>query len=91
MNPRVIKESGYKHLDRVVNLVSPVKVHSDHQCAKYGIYSIIDLHTAPGGKPLPLRMADRTGQNQGWHCDSGISHSTCKSHRKYTLTASLVA
>jgi len=50
MNPRVIKESGYKHLDRVVELVRLVHVHTHYQCAKYGIYSIIDLHTAPGGK-----------------------------------------
>lgn len=30
-------------------------------CAKHGLYAIIDLHTAPGG------------QNQDWHCDSGIT------------------
>lgn len=30
-------------------------------CAKHGLYVIIDLHTAPGG------------QNQDWHCDSGIT------------------
>lgn len=36
MNPRVLKESGFKHLDRVVNL-----------CAKYKIYTILDLHTCP--------------------------------------------
>jgi aryl-phospho-beta-D-glucosidase BglC (GH1 family) len=38
MNPRVLKESGFKHLDRVIEL-----------CASYNIYTILDLHTAPGG------------------------------------------
>ncbi|KAH8827163.1 glycoside hydrolase [Flagelloscypha sp. PMI_526] len=48
MNPRVLKESGFKHLDRAINI-----------CAKYGIYTILDLHTAPGG------------QNTDWHADHG--------------------
>jgi hypothetical protein len=39
MNPRVLKESGFKHLDRVIEL-----------CASHNIYTILDLHTAPGGK-----------------------------------------
>jgi aryl-phospho-beta-D-glucosidase BglC (GH1 family) len=30
-------------------------------CARHGIYVVLDLHTAPGG------------QNQDWHCDSGLS------------------
>ncbi|KAK2037338.1 glucan 1,3-beta-glucosidase [Colletotrichum somersetense] len=49
-NPSVIKESGFRLLDRVVGI-----------CAEYNIYVILDLHAAPGG------------QNQNWHCDSGIS------------------
>ncbi|KAL5514138.1 XYL5_1 [Sanghuangporus baumii] len=48
MNPRVLKKEGFKHLDRVIDL-----------CAKYGIYTIIDCHTAPGG------------QNTDWHSDAG--------------------
>ena len=48
MNPRVLKKEGFKHLDRVVDL-----------CAKHGIYTILDLHTAPGG------------QNTDWHSDNG--------------------
>ena len=48
LNPRVLKESGFKHLDRVVTA-----------CAKHGIYTILDMHTAPGG------------QNGGWHSDAG--------------------
>ncbi|KII90335.1 glycoside hydrolase family 5 protein [Plicaturopsis crispa FD-325 SS-3] len=48
MNPRVLKPEGFKHLDRVIDL-----------CAKHGIYTILDLHTAPGG------------QNTDWHSDHG--------------------
>ncbi|KAJ7213856.1 glycoside hydrolase family 5 protein [Mycena pura] len=48
MNPRVLKQSGFKHLDRVIEL-----------CAAHNIYTILDLHTAPGG------------QNVGWHSDHG--------------------
>jgi aryl-phospho-beta-D-glucosidase BglC (GH1 family) len=48
MNPRVLKAEGFKHLDRVVDI-----------CANHGIYTILDLHSLPGG------------QNQGWHCDAG--------------------
>jgi endoglucanase len=47
MNPGVIKEEAFKHLDRVINL-----------CAKYQIYTIIDLHALPGC------------QNQHWHSDN---------------------
>ena len=48
MNPRVLKEDGFKHLDRVIDI-----------CAQHGIYTILDLHTAPGG------------QNTDWHSDAG--------------------
>ncbi|KAH6902672.1 endo-1,4-beta-glucanase [Coprinopsis sp. MPI-PUGE-AT-0042] len=48
MNPRVLKASGFKHLDRVIDI-----------CAKHGIYTILDMHTAPGG------------QNTDWHSDHG--------------------
>jgi endoglucanase len=37
MDPFVIKEEGFKHLDRVIEL-----------CAKHHIYTIIDLHALPG-------------------------------------------
>ena len=37
MKPFVIKEEGFKHLDRVINL-----------CAQREIYTIIDLHALPG-------------------------------------------
>jgi aryl-phospho-beta-D-glucosidase BglC (GH1 family) len=39
MNPRVLKEEGFKHLDRVIEL-----------CAKHGIYTILDMHALPGGQ-----------------------------------------
>ncbi|THV02398.1 glycoside hydrolase [Dendrothele bispora CBS 962.96] len=48
MNPRVLKSEGFKHLDRVIDL-----------CAQYEIYTILDLHTVPGG------------QNTDWHSDHG--------------------
>ena len=37
LEPFVIKEEGFKHLDRVIDL-----------CAKQQIYTIIDLHALPG-------------------------------------------
>ncbi|KAJ3807473.1 glycoside hydrolase [Lentinula aff. lateritia] len=55
MNPRVLKESGFKHLDRVIDL-----------CSQYNIYTILDLHTAPGG------------QNTDWHSDHGGHIANCK-------------
>ena len=48
-NPRVLKLEGFRHLDRAIEA-----------CAKHQIYTIIDMHTAPGG------------QNGGWHCDSAV-------------------
>lgn len=48
MNPGVLKPEGFKHLDRAIAA-----------CAKHGIYTILDMHTAPGG------------QNGGWHSDHG--------------------
>ena len=47
MNPTVIRESGLKHLDRVIKI-----------CAENEIYTILDLHAAPGY------------QNQDWHSDN---------------------
>ncbi|KZV89608.1 glycoside hydrolase family 5 protein [Exidia glandulosa HHB12029] len=39
MNPRVLKESGFKPLDRVIDL-----------CAKHEIYVVLDMHAVPGGQ-----------------------------------------
>lgn len=60
MNPQVLKESGFKHLDRVIDL-----------CAKHHIYTILDLHTCPGG------------QNPDWHSDSGSSYAAFWDHKDH--------
>ena len=49
LNPSVIRPEGFALVDRIVNA-----------CATEGLYTIIDMHTFPGG------------QNQGWHSDAGI-------------------
>lgn len=60
LNPRVLKEEGFKHLDRVVNI-----------CAQHGIYTILDLHAAPGG------------QNTDWHSDHGGHIANFWKHRDF--------
>lgn len=60
MNPRVLKKEGFKHLDRVIDL-----------CAKHGIYTILDLHTAPGG------------QNTDWHADHGTHIAAFWTHKDH--------
>ena len=45
--PFVVKQEGFAHLDRAIEL-----------CRKYGLYTIIDLHSLPGS------------QNQRWHSDN---------------------
>ncbi|KAI0328977.1 glycoside hydrolase [Cubamyces sp. BRFM 1775] len=60
MNPRVLKPEGFKHLDRVIEL-----------CAKHGIYTILDLHTAPGG------------QNTDWHADAGTHIANFWNHKDF--------
>lgn len=65
MNPRVLKESGFKHLDRVVDL-----------CAKHNIYTILDMHTVPGG------------QNCDWHSDNATNYAAFwdyKDHQDRTV------
>ncbi|KAK6198458.1 endo-1,4-beta-glucanase [Scheffersomyces amazonensis] len=47
-----ILPKGFERLDRIIDI-----------CSKYGVYTILDLHSTPGG------------QNQGWHADSGIHKS----------------
>ncbi|ELU40694.1 glucanase [Rhizoctonia solani AG-1 IA] len=49
MNPGVYNERGFQWLDRIINIL-----------ASYGIYTILDLHAAPGG------------QNIDWHADAGV-------------------
>ncbi|PNS21041.1 hypothetical protein CAC42_3378 [Sphaceloma murrayae] len=60
MNPRVLKPAGLAHLDRVVDL-----------CAQHGIYTILDLHTAPGG------------QNGDWHSDNATNHAAFWEHKDH--------
>lgn len=60
MNPRVLKTNGFKHLDRVVDL-----------CAKEGIYSILDMHTLPGG------------QSGGWHSDNTTTYAAFWDHKDF--------
>ncbi|AAW44253.2 expressed protein [Cryptococcus deneoformans JEC21] len=60
MNPRVFKKDGLKHLDRVIQI-----------CAKYGIYTVIDLHAAPGG------------QNFDWHSDNPTHKALFYEHKDF--------
>ncbi|KAL4874577.1 putative glucanase [Aspergillus karnatakaensis] len=55
MNPRVLKESGFKHLDRVVKL-----------CAEHGIYTILDLHTVPGAQNQDWHSDNPTNYAAFW-------------------------
>ncbi len=60
MHPLVIKEEGFRHLDRAVSL-----------CAERGIYTILDLHSLPGG------------QNQAWHSDNPTHRALFWEHRHF--------
>ena len=60
MNPGVIKEEAFEHLDRVIDL-----------CAKYNIYTIIDLHALPGF------------QNQHWHSDNPTHRALFWKHKDF--------
>jgi aryl-phospho-beta-D-glucosidase BglC (GH1 family) len=60
MRPFEIKESGFKHLDRVIDL-----------CARYGLYTILDLHAVPGC------------QNQDWHSDNATHRALFWQHKHF--------
>jgi aryl-phospho-beta-D-glucosidase BglC (GH1 family) len=60
MAPGVFKKEGLKHLDRAVDL-----------CAKHGIYTVIDLHAAPGA------------QNCDWHSDGGNNQALFWVHKDF--------
>jgi len=60
MNPGVIKEEAFAYLDNVINL-----------CAKYKIYTIIDLHALPGC------------QNQHWHSDNPTHVASFWLHKEF--------
>lgn len=51
MKPGEYKETGFKHLDRVID-----------SCSRHGIYSVIDLHAAPGGMCRMMSFADQQGK-----------------------------
>ncbi|GIK07240.1 hypothetical protein Aspvir_002898 [Aspergillus viridinutans] len=55
MNPRVLKESGFRHLDRVIDI-----------CAKHGIYTILDMHTVPGAQNQDWHSDNRTNYAAFW-------------------------
>jgi len=60
MNPRVIKKGAFEYLDRVIEL-----------CAKYQIYTVIDLHALPGY------------QNQHWHSDNPTHKALLWKHKDF--------
>lgn len=60
MNPGVIKEENFKYLDNVIDL-----------CAKYQIYTVIDLHALPGS------------QNQHWHSDNPTHKALLWDHKDF--------
>ncbi|KAL2831037.1 putative glucanase [Aspergillus pseudoustus] len=55
MNPRVLKESGFKHLDRVIDL-----------CASYQIFTILDMHTVPGAQNQDWHSDNPTSYAAFW-------------------------
>jgi len=60
MNPGVIKEEAFQYLDKVIEL-----------CAKYQIYTVIDLHALPGF------------QNQHWHSDNPTHKALFWKHKDF--------
>ncbi|KAH7140066.1 glycoside hydrolase superfamily [Dactylonectria estremocensis] len=55
MNPFVIKEEGFKHVDRVIDI-----------CARHNIYTIIDMHALPGGQNQDWHSDNPTGYAAFW-------------------------
>jgi endoglucanase len=60
MQPTVIRESGLQRLDRVIKI-----------CAEHEIYTILDLHAAPGY------------QNQDWHSDNPSRQASFWQHKHF--------
>jgi endoglucanase len=60
MNPFVLREAGFPTLDRVIEA-----------CARNGIYTILDLHAAPGY------------QNQDWHSDNPTAQALFWQHKHF--------
>ncbi|KAL2681092.1 hypothetical protein Neosp_008695 [[Neocosmospora] mangrovei] len=55
MNPRQLKEEGFKHLDRVIDL-----------CSSHGIYTILDMHTVPGCQNQDWHSDNHTSYAAFW-------------------------
>jgi len=55
MRPFEIKEAGFKHLDRVIDL-----------CAQHGIYTILDLHAVPGCQNMSWHSDNPTHVGLFW-------------------------
>jgi aryl-phospho-beta-D-glucosidase BglC (GH1 family) len=60
LNPMQIREAGLKHLDRVIKI-----------CAEHELYTILDLHAAPGY------------QNQDWHSDNPSQQALFWQHKHF--------
>ncbi|TEB18124.1 glycoside hydrolase family 5 protein [Coprinellus micaceus] len=58
--PRVLRTDAFRQLDRAISV-----------CAKHSIYTVIDMHTAPGG------------QSGGWHADGGIHYGSFWRHKDF--------
>jgi endoglucanase len=58
--PMEIKPDGFRHLDRAIDAL-----------ARHGVYSIVDLHSLPGG------------QNQHWHSDNPTHIASFWEHRHF--------
>jgi endoglucanase len=58
--PGELNPNGFKHLDRAIDA-----------CASHGLYTVIDLHAAPGG------------QNHHWHSDNRFHRPLFWQHRQF--------
>jgi endoglucanase len=58
--PGMLAETGFRHLDRAIDA-----------CAAHGLYTVIDLHAAPGG------------QNHHWHSDNPFHQPLFWRHRQF--------
>jgi len=55
-NPGKYDEEGFQQIDRILSL-----------CAKYKIFAILDMHTAPGGQNPDWHADNQTGICQFWY------------------------
>ncbi|CAE6498988.1 unnamed protein product [Rhizoctonia solani] len=64
---------GHLNMENFIALFILVDIpnSAELQCAHHGIYTILDLHAAPGG------------QNVDWHCDTGIHRALFWEHIEF--------